>query len=153
MEHAYLQPTSWSTIVDKPVLCDPAIFPSEEVISLHLGKAKPAFVLLFDFNHANFPDFVERWKYYNDGKSWLMNVSRKKKTLFWLSLKEGAFRTTFYLNSKAAQRVPAIKIPAELKKRFEETEGKAFRGITVLIQKKKDVDAYKELLALKMATI
>ena len=139
--------------MDKPVLSDPRIFPTEEVIFSHLGRAQPAFKLLFEYNHPNFPDFVERWKYYNDGKSWLMNVSRKKKTLFWLSVKEGAFRTTFDLNSKAAQRVPGTRIPAELKNQFKETEGKAFRGITVLIKSKKDVDVYKELLALKMATM
>jgi hypothetical protein len=53
------------------VLTDPAIFPTEKVLSGHLGKAGPAFRALFDFNHENFPEFVERWKYYNDGKSWL----------------------------------------------------------------------------------
>jgi hypothetical protein len=139
--------------VDKPVLSDPAIFPTEEVLFSHLGKAKPSFSLLFQFNHTNFPDFVERWKYYNDGKSWLLNVSRKKKTLFWLSVKDGSFRTTFYLNAKAAQRVPVSKIPQELKNQFKESEGKTFRGITVVIKTKKDVEVYKELLAIKMTTM
>ncbi len=139
--------------MDKPVLSDPAIFPTEEVLFSHLGKAKPSYVLLFQFNHEKFPEFVERWKYYNDGKSWLLNVSRKKKTLFWLSVKDGYFRTTFYLNAKAAQLVPGSKIPKELKGKFEETAGQTFRGITVPIKTKKDVEVYKELLALKMATI
>lgn len=139
--------------MDKPVLSDPSIFPTEEVLFSHLGKAKPSYVLLFQFNHESFPEFVERWKYYNDGKSWLLNVSRKKKTLFWLSVKDGSFRTTFYLNAKAAQLVPGSKIAKELKDQFEETAGQTFRWITVPIRTKKDVEAYKELLALKMATI
>jgi len=139
--------------MDKPVLSDPNVFPTEEILASHLGKATPAFTQLFEFNHANFPDFAERWKYYNDGKSWLMNVSRKKKTLFWLSVKDGAFRTTFYLNPKAAQRVPAARIPEELKNTFRETEGKAFRGITACIKTKKDLEVYKELLTLKITTM
>ncbi len=139
--------------MDKPVLTDPSLSPTEEVLSSHLRRAKPSFVSLFDFNHANFPDFVERWKYYNDGKSWLLNVSRKKKTLFWLSVKDGSFRTTFYLSPKASQRVPACKIPEEFKARFKESEGKTFRGLTVEIKTKKDVEVYKELLALKMSTM
>jgi hypothetical protein len=139
--------------MDKPVLSDPAIFPTDEILSAHLRKAMPSYALLFQFNHANHPDFVERWKYYNDGKSWLLNVSRKKKTLFWLSVKEGAFRTTFYLNAKAAQRIPECKIPQELKDGFKESEGKTFRGLTVVIKTKKDIEAYRELLALKMATM
>ncbi len=139
--------------MDKPVLSDPAIYPTEEVLSSHLAKAKPSFVSLFRYNHENFPDFVERWKYYNDGKSWLLNVSRKKKTLFWLSVNDGWFRTTFYLNAKAAPRVADTGIPQELKDKFKESEGQKFRGITVVVKAKKDVEVYKELLALKMATM
>ncbi len=139
--------------MDKPVLSDPSLFPTDEILFSHLGRAKPSFVSLFEYNHARFPEFVERWKYYNDGKSWLMNVSTKKKTLFWLSVNDGYFRTTFYLNAKAAQRVASIKIPEELKTKFEETAGQKFRGITVVVKAKKDVETYKELLSLKLATI
>ncbi len=139
--------------MDKPVLSDPAIFPTDQVLSSHLRKALPSFALLFQFNHANFPEFVERWQYYKDGKSWLLNVSRKKKTLFWLSVKDGSFRTTFYLNAKAAQLVPGSKIPKVLQDQFKESEGKTFRGITVVIKTRKDVEVYKEVLALKMATM
>jgi hypothetical protein len=139
--------------MDKPVLSNPAIFPTDEVISTHLGKAMSSFALLFQHNHTNFPEFVERWKYYNDGKSWLLNVSRKKKTLFWLSVKDGSFRTTFYLNAKAAQLVPDSRIPQKFKDQFKESEGKKFRGITVVIKTKKDVEVYQKMLALKMATM
>ena len=139
--------------MDKPVLSDPAIFPSDEVLSAHLGRAKPSFDTLFEFNHNKFPEFVERWNYYMDGKRWLLNVSRKKKTLFWLSVKDRAFTTTFYLNAKAARLVPESNISQKLKDQFKESEGKKFRGITVIIKTKKDVEAYEKLLALKMATM
>ncbi len=139
--------------MEKPVLSDPAVFPTDEILSMHLGKAMTPYASLFKFNHASFPDLVERWKYYNDGKSWLLNVSRKKKTLFWLSVKDKCFRTTFYLNPKASQLVPGSRIPKELKDQFKATEGKKFRGLTVVIKAKKDVEVYKELLALKMATM
>lgn len=139
--------------MDKPALSDPAIFPTDEVLTSHLGKAKPSFDLLFQRNHTSFPEFVERWKYYNDGKSWLLNVSRKKKTLFWLSVKDGSFRTTFYLNARGEQLVPGSDIPQKFKDRFKESEGKKFRGITVEIKTKKDVAVYQKMLALKMAAM
>jgi hypothetical protein len=139
--------------MDAPILSNPDVFPTDAVLSSHLKKAKAAFASLFEFNHTQFPEFEERWKYYNDGKSWLMNVSRKKKTLFWLSVQNGLFRTTFYLNSKAASCIAASTIPLALKKQFAETEGKKFRGLTVVIRTKKDVEVYKELLELKMATM
>ncbi len=139
--------------MDKPVLSDPVIFPTDEVLASHLGKAMSAFVLLFQLNRTNFPEFVERWKYYNDGKQWLLNVSRKKKTVFWLSVKDGSFRTSFYLNGKAAQLVPGSNIPQKLKDQFKESEGQKFRPITVEIKTRKDVEVYRKMLALKIAAL
>ncbi len=139
--------------MDAPVLSDPEIFPTDAVLSSHLRKSKPAFAALFEFNHTHHPDFQERWRYYNDGKSWLMNVSRKKKTLFWLSVRDGWFRTSFYLNARAAECIPASAIPAPLKKQFQASEGEKFRALTVVIKAKKDVEIYKEVLKLKMATL
>jgi len=139
--------------MDKPVLSDPTIFPTNDVLGSHLGKAMSSFALLFQLNHTDFPEFVERWKYYNDGKSWLLNVSRKKKTLFWLSVKDGSFRTTFYLNAKAAQLVPDSKIAQKLKDQFKKSEGEKFRAITVEIKTRKDVEVYRKMLALKMAAL
>jgi hypothetical protein len=132
-------------------LCDPKIYPDEKVLFSHLGKSRASFVSLFGYNHKNFPDFVERWRYYNDGKSWLLNVSRKKKTLYWLSVGDGFFRAGFYFNAKAEQSILDSKIPEVYKNKFMESEGKKFRSISVIIRTKKDIDVYKELLALKMS--
>ena len=139
--------------MDKPVLSDPNVFPTDEVLASHLGKAMASFNLLFQLNHRRFPEFVERWKYYNDGKSWLLNVSKKKKTVFWLSVKRGFFRTSFYLNSKGARLVPGSDIPQRFKDQFKESEGQRFRAIAVEIRAKKDLDVYQKMLALKLSAL
>ncbi len=139
--------------MDNPVLCDPSIYPNNEVLASHLKRAKASFDALFAYNHEKYPEFEERWRYYNDGKSWLMNVSRKKKTLFWLSIMDGSFRTTFYLNAKAAPCVGSLSIPKPLKAEFKKTAEKTFRGLTVVVKAKKDLETYKEILHLKMATM
>jgi hypothetical protein len=139
--------------MDVHVLSDPKTYPSEDVLFSHLGKAKPAFTSLFEFNHSNHPDFEEKWRYYNDGKSWLLNVLRKKKTIFWLSVHDGSFRTSFYLNSKCEPSIVRSKIPKNLKDRYVKDSGKKFRAITVVIKAKKDLDVYKELLSIKMSNV
>ena len=135
----------------QPVLSDPNIFPADAILASHLGKTKASFDALFKYNHADFPDFVEKWKYYNDGKSWLMNVSRKKKTPFWLSAGDGFFRVAFYFGTKAENAILDSSIPDEYKNQFMESAGKKFRSIVVVIKKKKDIEVYKKLLPLKMA--
>ncbi len=137
--------------MEKPVLSDPEIFPSGEILSAQLGKASSSFASLFEYNHASFPDATERWRYYNDGKQWLLNVSRKKKTLFWLSVYEGFFRTTFYFGSKFARTILQSKLPVSLKSQFRKSAGKKFRPITAVIRTQRDLGAYKKLLALKMS--
>lgn len=139
--------------MDKPILSNPDVYPTEEVISFSLGRTMAAYKSMMEFNHTHHPDFVERWKYYNDGKSWLFNVSRKKKTLFWLSILKGSFRTTFYMGPKAEDSIVRSSIPEDLKRQYLSGAERKIRGITLIIKTKKDLDTYRELLDLKLANL
>ena len=122
------------------VLTDPDQFPSDEVIASHLGRRRALWDALFAFIHAEHPDCTERWRYYNDGKSWLLNVSRKKKTVFWLSVISGTFRITAYFTDKATDAIRASALSDELKTQFETGQhyGK-LRAITITFKKKSDL--------------
>jgi len=134
------------------VLSDPDEYPSEEIIFSHIGKAKTLWLSLFEHIHSEYPDFSEEWRYYRDGKSWLMKVSRKKKTIFWLSIIEGGFRTTFYFNVKAEKAVMAAKISDALKAHYQQAKrsGK-IHGLTILYRKKGDLQDAKALIAVKVS--
>lgn len=132
------------------VLTDKDQFPSREVIATHVGKRMALWDALFEAIHAEHPDFEERWRYYSDGKSWLMNVSRKKKTVFWLAVIHNGFRITAYFTDKAAKAIQASALSEELKEQF--ANGKkygALRAITITFTKKKDLQNARALFALK----
>jgi hypothetical protein len=136
--------------METPVLTDPTQFPGDDVIFSHLGTRRPLWEALFAFVHAEHPDFVERWRYYNDGKSWLLNVSQRKKTVFWLSVVSGTFRITAYFTEKAGDAIRASALSPQLKEQF--TAGQSFgrlRGITITFRKKRDVEDARILIALK----
>jgi hypothetical protein len=138
--------------MEPPVLTDKDEFPSEKVIASHLGRRMALWNALFQFIHAEHADFEERWRFYNDGKSWLLNVSRKKKTVFWLSVIRGTFRITAYFTDKAAESIAASALSAELKERFVAAKAMGkLRGITITFKKKSDVEDAKVLIALKLA--
>ena len=138
--------------MEPPVLTDKDEFPSEEVIASHLGKRMALWNAVFEFIHAEHVDLEKRWRYYNDGKSWLLNVSRKKKTVFWLSVIRGTFRITAYFTDKAAESIAASALSAELKERFVAAKAMGMiRGITITFKKKSDVEDAKILIALKLA--
>jgi ABC-type uncharacterized transport system YnjBCD substrate-binding protein len=138
--------------MDQPLLFDKTQFPTEEIIFSHLGKTINIWDSFFKYLHENHPDITSEWRYYNDGKSWLMKNTRKKKTVFWLSIQKGTFRITFYFTDRAAKAIAGSTIPAEMKKQFK--EGKQFgkiRGLTVFFKYKKDIDTAKTLLSIKLS--
>ena len=138
--------------MDTPILSDKSQFPTDEVMFSHIGTAKALWLSLFQYLDQGHPDFTREWRYYNDGKSWLMKVQHRKKTVFWLSMLKGTFRTTFYIHEKAKKIVEDSKLSKELKDRFR--TGKSYgkiRGITVVYKTRKDVEFAKELIGIKVS--
>jgi hypothetical protein len=93
---------------------------------------------------------VEEWRYYLDGKSWLLKVTRKKKTICWISVIKNAFRMTCYFGDKAEKTILESKLSEQYKKQF--AEGKKYgkiRGITIVFIKKADLEAAKILITIK----
>ncbi len=136
---------------EKPILEDPDQYPTDEVIFACLGKKKALWTSLFESLHENHPDFVETWRYYKDGKNWLMKVTRKSKTIFWLSVWKNKFKITFYFSDKAEASISQSEIPDNLKMEFK--NGKRFgkiRGVTIVFSKKKDIADAESLIAIRL---
>ena len=136
--------------MEPSVLTDRNQFPTDEVIVAHLGRRRALWEALFEFIRAEHPDCIAQWRYYNDGKSWLLNLSRKKKTVFWLSVIRGSFRITAYFTDKAGDAIRASALSAERKEPFlKAAPAGKLRGITITFRKKQDVEDAKVLVALK----
>lgn len=137
--------------MEKPILSNKDQSPTQDIIYSQIGKNKILWDSLLNYIRSNYPDFMEEWRYYNDGKSWLLKVTRKSKTIFWISLIDHSFRTTFYFTDRAKQTIMNSLISDELKKQFK--GGKRFnkiRGITITFTQKKDVEYAKELIKIKL---
>jgi hypothetical protein len=135
----------------EPVLTDKNQYPSKEVIYSHLGKTRPLWDSVFDYIHSDHPSFAEQWRYYNDGKSWLLKVTHKSKTIFWLTVIKNSFRITLYFTDRAGDAILSSLISEELKKQFN--EGKHFgriRGITIIFKNKRDISYLKSLVEIKL---
>jgi len=138
--------------MEQPILTDKNQFPTEEIIFSHIGKNKALWQSLFEYIHTNHPDISEQWRYYNDGKSWLLKVTRKVKTIFWLSLIKNSFRITFYFTDKADEAINKSNISDELKEQF--MNGKHYnkiRGLTITFKNKKDLEYAKTMIAIKLS--
>ena len=137
--------------MDKPILNDRDQFPTQEIISDHIGTAGKTWKMIFNHIHDQHPDLKEEWRYYNDGKSWLLKVKKKSKTIFWLSILKDAFSITFYFGDKAEPLIMDSAISEELKEQFR--TGKRYskiRGITMTLTGKTEITNIKELITLKL---
>lgn len=124
--------------------------PTEEIIFSFIGKTKSHWITIFDHIHKQYPEFIEEWRYYKDGKSWLLKVQRKSKTICWVSVLKGKFKMTFYFTDRAKSAIVESSISEQLKQQF--IEGKYYnkiRGLTITFNKKEDVEFAKTLLEIK----
>jgi len=137
--------------VETPILKDPNEYPTDEVIYSCVGKKKTLWISFFDALDREHPDFSREWRYYKDGKNWLMKVTRKSKTVFWLSVCRNCFQITFYLSDKAEDLVRQSDLPSDLKEAF--VHGKRYgkiRGLTIVFRKKKDIDFTESLVPIRL---
>ncbi|MHC4658211.1 MAG: DUF3788 family protein [Planctomycetota bacterium] len=136
--------------MEKPCLNDKNEYPNDEVLSRYLGKVKNTWDSFIDFLNESYPSFSREWRYYKDGKNWLYKITKKKKTICWVSIYNNKFKTTFYFPDKAEDLITASKLMKEYIDQF--IHGKRYgkiRGITVAIKKSIDLNTTKMLIEIK----
>ena len=136
--------------MEKPCLKDENEYPDDSVLSNYLGEAMNAWSIFNDFIKDNYPLFSGEWRYYNDGKNWLYKVTKKKKTICWISIYHNMFKTTFYFPDKAEELITNSKLNQEHIDKF--VNGKHYgktRGLTIDIKKPADLDATKILIEIR----
>lgn len=97
----------------------PNVFPSDEVLQNALGDTVYAVLSSFlsTITNEEYALTLE-WRFYNDGKAWLGKVLHKKKTILWLSIWEGSFKTSFFFTEKHLESIAALDIADSIKEDF-----------------------------------
>ncbi len=134
------------------VLSDQDQFPTESLIFSHIGESRVLWEKLFGSIDEDYPEITEEWRFYSDGKRWLLKVIKKKKTIFWLSVATGAFNITFYFGDKAEPLIMGSEISDTHKQAFK--TGKRYgkiRGITIEVSDTEDLDNIFHLIDLRLS--
>lgn len=109
---------------EQPVLRDPTIVPTDEVIAAGLGTANHVYTKFIE-ELKKYDISLMEWRYYNDGKAWLSKgeykwtTSRgtnKVKSIFWISIWSGFFKVSFLFNERARDELLGLSISEETKK-------------------------------------
>jgi len=138
-------------IMEPLVLTDKSVIPTNDLIFSIIGDKRVLWQKLMLDVHTKYPDAQELWNYYNDGKSWLFRMIRKKKTLFWIGIVNGTFRITFYFGDKAEAAIENSNLPQAMREEFRTSRrfGK-IRGITIRVESKTDIENTLKLVDIKV---
>ena len=96
--------------METQLLREQAIFPSKEVLRDALGNVYPVLEDLETRLSENEFALTFEWHYYKDSKGWLCKVCHKKKTIFWLSVWDGFFKTSFFFLGRHLEDIAALGI-------------------------------------------
>jgi len=104
------------------MLRDPMIPPSEQLLQDILGNSYGAYHEMC--RRYDEPDYnlQPQWRYYNDGKAWLCKVVFKSKTVFWLSIWEGFFKTSFFFRERDCSGILGLDIDKSYKQQLESSQ-------------------------------
>lgn len=101
--------------MDKIMLTDPEVSPTAELLGKILTYSYPAYEAMMAAVTAPECGLEPQWRYYKDGKAWLCKMEFKKKTVFWLSVWDGFFKTGFYFLERHLLGIMELDIDPELK--------------------------------------
>ncbi len=102
-------------------LKNPELYPNKEVLENVLQEDYPLYTQFMEAITGPGLELSYTWNYYKDGKVWLCKVCHKKKTVLWLSVWEGFFKTSFYFTEKTIGGIAELDIASDLKKRASES--------------------------------
>ncbi len=101
-------------------LTDENTFPDDNILKKVLNRSYNAFldlIKLYDASEMNY-----EWRYYKDGKTWLLKVQKRKRTIVWMSAWNGYMKATIYFAEKYIKDVYKINISDETKRKIKKTK-------------------------------
>lgn len=137
--------------MENPLLKDPDIFPTADVLEKELDKQYPVLKEFISTAESEEFNLTPNWRYYNDGKAWLCKITLKKKTVIWLSVWSDHFKVAFYFTEKTGAGIPGLDIDDSIKEFYlnHKSIGK-LKPLVVELRKKSQLDDISTLIRYKI---
>lgn len=132
-------------------LIDKSFDPTDEKIADVIGETVDYWNKLWKQINSKYSDIKKQWKYYPDKAGWVLQVIRKKRTLFWLKPLDGYFSLTFWYGDKAVTTVEKSNIPEKMKQDLINSKKYMIgRSLTIEIKEPDDTKYIMDLIDIKL---
>ena len=106
---------------------------------------------MMSYLYDNHTDISGIWKYYKDGKSWLLRIMKKKKTICWIRILDDTFRVAFWFAEKLEPIILDSDLPDKLKLEYKNAKNfNKSRCIYIDMKDSEDLPNVKELIDIKV---
>ncbi len=138
--------------MDEHALNDKTIIPNNDIVFSIIGHKSLLWQQIISYLYNRHKDISEKWKYYNDGKSWLFRTLKKEKTIFWIRVFKGSFKIAFWFGDKAELIIKQSDLSDYIKKDFEVAKkmGNMGRCISIDVTDSKDFNDVIKLIEIKL---
>lgn len=134
------------------LLTDKAVKPTDEFIFQIIGDTELLWKQMLSYLYDHNKDISIVWKYSDCGKEWFCQGRKKKKSLFWIQIREmNNFSIGFPFGDKAEPAILQSDLPEDIKNDFmKATRFNTTRYIPVKVQDSSDLENVKKLIDLKI---
>jgi len=126
--------------------------PTEDQLATALGPAKEVWDQFLADLAQEYGVTIHEWKCHSVKWGWSLRVKRGKRTIVWLSPREGCFGVFFIFGAKAMSAVQQCKLPKRVVEALSEArkypEG---TGVRLEVKTPQEISALKKLAAIKLA--
>jgi hypothetical protein len=123
------------------LLTSPDLDPTSDNLKNGLGRWFSIYDTLTETLSKPPYDISPEWRFYKDGGAWLCKMTRKKKTVFWISAWKQFLKCGFYFTERSGDGISDLSIDQSLKSSFDKTDpiGK-LRPLIIDLTAKKQLD-------------
>lgn len=101
------------------LLTFPDIDPTSDSIKNGLGRWFTTYDTLTETLSKPPYEISPEWRFYKDGGAWLCKMTRKKKTVFWISAWKQYLKCGFYFTEKSGESISDLSIDPSLKASYD----------------------------------
>ena len=102
----------------KKLLTSPDLDLTSDNLKIELGRWFSIYETLTETLSKTPYDISPEWRFYKDGGAWLCKMTRKKKTVFWLSAWKQFLKCGFYFTQKTGAGIAELSIDQSLKSSY-----------------------------------
>lgn len=136
--------------METPILTDKLIVPTDEILKSTYANGIKIYQELKTQLQKKFPDIILEWKFYPDGKRWLMPAVYKKKPLFWMGAFQHGLKVSFWFGKKAEPFIENSSLSESIKELYRTAQqNKLGRGISILLENNETIETILQIIEVK----